>query len=930
MSCPVHGLTGFRLLGPRNSATLGQASLCLECIFERLPHPKVLEAWKMAAIEELSMFVFNADARGQRLAGRLLWRTPLLQRTVDVIVECALVQRAATDLLLDFSARCVVEEHEAAVAAGGVLQRYGNARQQRTQDALDAVVALALSKAAKLPGDYDFATVHDGWRNPALIFLARTLASLTREGADRLVEKVESASPLLAGLLWAIRVPPTCHADLEAEAASSILLRVAERQSGLEALNPHLVSASAQLCEKFAAVEAGSAPATTMLALFSLCALQPASLLSCLSGTDGGFAQLTKMACGVQAHLRSGSATSQAAAASLVEAVAAALPEDFVGVWFSSFGLAEWLLSACLDGLDFSAKAAAARATGFLVRDKILLNRVRGFAADVLLDACAAAVTTRPSQGSSSVGFDGTTADVVAPGASQVEARRELLEAAAASLQKILGAACAQPVAAEKLTRLLRAASIAQGRASPAMLRDADTSPPLVWDCLLPVQLTLAGRALEPALEPAVALEVLEGILELGALQDVEALDLVLGTLCALLQAVALSVKSWRQQDSCEVGEAPDFVLFKHRLLAVVRSLGDRLSGEVCSAALLEVAVPAFAVVLWPASGLAAASQDGKETQLWFDDWWNTVTHLGPLVRILLFCHGMPAGDVLQKEAQGMLRFAEVERLLACLLAPALRSGAGPPGLPAPGDQMSSGNPWEPLGQAPPLLLPLEDLAGCCAGLLCRQQSEQLAPSGMLTAAAALHTLARHGSDLGFLGELLPAAAEGQAWVLEQRSLQHLGLRGCIFLAASLVRHAAEDAMDPTCGSRSEAVQAALLGRLACDSAGDEWAVLRRDEAGRRSFSADVVTSVRWLLQQQASRGAQEALLSLVRLEYLIATEARRKHSRARTGRGSLRLSLARCGRLPKWQARSCRCGSRRNLRRVRASCGLFCPRTSR
>ena len=420
--------------------------VCLECFFDQLSSAATPEAEKAAAVNELAAAVLCPEARAQRFAGRLIWRTPFLLQAVGVLGSGALAPRdqegrdpPCVQPLLDFAAACILEEVEGAAP-----------------DLAEALVALVASSTLAAAGEGmedrpPGGPPQGGRRRLPLRLLAQVLDSAGPDAADALLQRVEASGPVLAALgLEASEASCAGATDgagtAACQAALSVMLRLAER--GSPRLGPHLGRAGPRLAWLLQASAPGagggdeeSAPvAAGLLALFSLCSLHP-ELLQLLLGRDPE-ARLRCVAEGLRRHLAAPEGALRAAAAGLVDELAQAAPAEATLAWLGTGFLSEWLVETCRDPTDLRARTAAARALGHLAGDAQLLRRLQGFACDALLGACTDAVT--------------------AAMCGSLGARRDLLGAALGSLSRLLAASCPPPLAPQRLLGLLGAACVAE------------------------------------------------------------------------------------------------------------------------------------------------------------------------------------------------------------------------------------------------------------------------------------------------------------------------------------------------------------------------------------------------------------------------------------------------------------------------------------
>ncbi|CAJ1335040.1 unnamed protein product [Effrenium voratum] len=224
---------------------------CLECFYEALGHDD-------SAVQRLSATVLGSEGRALCLGSRLLWRTSFLKRCTDDFLASAhssaapqlinmLTRMVAEECLGQASVSCSVERH---AAVGGML--------------LEALVAHVAQ--------------HCTQKAPGLAQLFQLLESILEAfGAapaalDTLSRTIESSSPVLAAL---VSVP-------DDGSGGGLLLRLAER--GGKELSPHLARESRRLAHSLAEAQPGSQLATTLLALYRMCALHPELFESLLSG----------------------------------------------------------------------------------------------------------------------------------------------------------------------------------------------------------------------------------------------------------------------------------------------------------------------------------------------------------------------------------------------------------------------------------------------------------------------------------------------------------------------------------------------------------------------------------------------------------------------------------------------------------------------
>ncbi|CAJ1453059.1 unnamed protein product [Effrenium voratum] len=337
-----------------------------------------------------------------------------------------LTRMVAEECLGQASVSCSVERH---AAVGGML--------------LEALVAHVAQ--------------HCTQKAPGLAQLFQLLESILEAfGAapaalDTLSRSLESSSPVLAAL---VSVP-------DDGSGGGLLLRLAER--GGKELSPHLARESRRLAHSLAEAQPGSQLATTLLALYRMCALHPELFESLLSGDLTAHAE--SIAVGLSRHLACEVSALRLAAAELAEDFAAFF-EGAVEGWMRKAHLAQWLVEACRRGEDLGARAAACRALGRLDEP-----RLQTAAADALMDACSFALS------------------VTAP----VGEKRQVLQMAAESLSRCPGSGAFAP---QQLVAILRAA--------------VDTEGDLLEDCLEPVYFCVTHRPMDSEMSISCLAELLD------------------------------------------------------------------------------------------------------------------------------------------------------------------------------------------------------------------------------------------------------------------------------------------------------------------------------------------------------------------------------------------------------------------------------------
>eukprot|EP00439_Symbiodinium_sp_Y106_P069816 s190_g12.t1 len=786
---------GYRL--PRSAGL----SLCLGCFFDAFQ----AGAQGSASVHELSAIIFGPEGRAQCLASRLLWRTSFLKWSAEALATSA--EPAAHLHLIDFLSRCVAEEFLGqATMACGVDSR---------KAAVSGMLLEALvSHVAQHCTTY---TVDVGSKAPSLgILLLFHLLERILEACgavpavlESLCRNLEASGSVLATLVSSLAcetVEPEHEDDRFRHSPGSLLLRLCER--GSPALGAALTSAAARLSRTLAAATPGSQTATTLLAMYRMCALHP-ELFECLLSGDVT-AHAESIAVGLSRHLTCQEPALRAAAAELAEDFGAHFAgheeDERVEGWMRKAHLAQWLMEACQSGEDLATRAAAARAMGRFADDPVLLQGLQTSAADALVYACADAVRL--------------------PGAAA--ARRGLLLSATGSLERLApGAGAYNP---EVLVPLLRAAE-------QLPLRPGQGSVTLE-ECMEPVYLSAANRP--PDLSSSECLGSLLGLAAALALRkEVGSRPVMYGALCKLFVGVAdaawASIQS-RLAGADEGWHCADPVLSDVDVMV-------RCAEKIGSVAPSDQSLPkshlvaSLAALLWPLLEL--------DTSSWSEDQAlslrGCLVKLGHLVPELCTeddCE-MLSEDLPQAEGSAMSDTSlAAGRLLTVLLAPYLSLGT----------------------TSLQLLVKPRDLCLASASLHSGQRPDTF--MAWLVLGAALRASGHKGA------ELEEVALES----LMEAALPLLPLRTVASLAAAVGRAVTRAAALPeraafateALGQASRALRGAAAQSMAYTGADEEWRLLKEDGA------AELGSALGWLLVTvEDAEDAKDVLLSAVVLEYL-------------------------------------------------------------
>ncbi|CAE7713946.1 unnamed protein product, partial [Symbiodinium sp. CCMP2456] len=621
---------------------------------------------------------------------------------------------------------------------------------------------------------------------------------------------LEASGSVLATLVSSLAcetVEPEHEDDRFRHSPGSLLLRLCER--GSPALGAALTSAAARLSRTLAAATPGSQTATTLLAMYRMCALHP-ELFECLLSGDVT-AHAESIAVGLSRHLTCQEPALRAAAAELAEDFGAHFAgnddDGRVEGWMRKAHLAQWLIEACQSGEDLATRAAAARAMGRFADDPVLLRGLQTSAADALVYACADAVRL--------------------PGAAA--ARRGLLLAATGSLARLApGAGAYNP---EALVPLLRAAEQLPLRPGPGSVT--------LEECMEPVYLSAANRPIE--LPSSQCLGSLLGLSAALALRkEVGSRPLIYGALCKLFVGVAdaawASIQS-RLAGADEGWPCGDPVLGD---VDVMVRCAEKLGSATPSGQSLPKShlVASLAALLWPLLEL--------DTSCWSEDQGLVlrgclVKPLGHLVPELCTeddCE-MLSEDLPQAEGSAMSDTSlAAGRLLTVLLAPYLSLGT----------------------TSLQLLVKPGDLCLASASLHRGQRPDTF--MAWLVLGAALRASGSKGA------ELEEVALES----LMEAALPLLPLRTVASLAAAVGRAVTRAAALPeraafateALGQATRALRGAAAQSMAYTGADEEWRWLKEDGA------AELGSALGWLLATvEDAEDAKDVLLSAVVLEYL-------------------------------------------------------------
>ncbi|CAE7402939.1 unnamed protein product, partial [Symbiodinium necroappetens] len=786
---------GYRL--PRS----GGLSLCLGCFFDAFQ----AGTQGSASVHELSAIIFGPEGRAQCLASRLLWRTSFLKWSAEALATST--EPAAPLHLIDCLSRCVAEEFlgQATMACG-----VDSHKAAVSGMLLEALVTHVAQHCATY-------TVDVGPKAPSLgILLLFHLLERILEACgavpavlESLCRNLEATGSVLATLVSSLAcetVETEHEEDRFRHSPGSLLLRLCER--GSPALGAALTSAAARLSRTLAAATPGSQTATTLLAMYRMCALHP-ELFECLLSGDVT-AHAESIAVGLSRHLTCQEPALRAAAAELAEDFGAHFAgnddDERVDGWMRKANLAQWLIEACQSGEDLATRAAAARAMGRFADDPVLLRGLQTSAADALVYACADAVRL--------------------PGAAA--ARRGLLLAATGSLARLApGAGAYNP---EVLVPLLRAAE-------QLPLRPGQGSVTLE-ECMEPVYLSAANRPIE--LSSSQCLGSLLGLSAALALRkEVGSRPLIYGALCKLF--VGIADAAWASIQSRLAGADEGWPCGGPVLgdVDVMVRCAEKLGSVTPSDQSLPKShlVASLAALLWPLLEL--------DTSCWSEDQGlvlrGCLVKLGHLVPELCTeddCE-MLSEDLPQAEGSAMSDTSlAAGRLLTVLLAPYLSLGT----------------------TSLQLLVKPGDLCLASASLHSGHRPDTF--MAWLVLGAALRASGSKGA------ELEEVALES----LMEAALPLLPLRTVASLAAAVGRAVTRAAALPeraafateALGQATRALRGAAAQSMAYTGADEEWRWLKEDGA------AELGSALGWLLATvEDAEDAKDVLLSAVVLEYL-------------------------------------------------------------
>lgn len=789
--------------------------LCLECLFEDLASQAAPEGAQVQSVKELAAAVFNVEAKQQRIPGQLLWRTPFLHRACELLATN--LSSAALPMLADVVAKCFTEE-----LTDGASSRAAGLGCATQEQLIEALVTCIAQRCVQQP--------------PLLLLqlLAQVLESLPRDSAaaNGLERRIVKAVPILQMLVAvAAGDPATPEAEAFEEAPFSLLHRLLE--AGCEGLAPAFAESGCAIGKRLATTQPGSSVAAALLALYSLAALHPFLLQSLLERDPVPHAAY--LAEGLSHHLASPVAAIRTAAAGLADHLADALPAQVGSTWYRTRFLAEWLVDACRTSVELSARAAAARALRHVVKDDELMQRLQGTMVDALLAACG---------------------EAVAAAGGSWDSRQDLLAAAAGTMRTLLGGGCPVPLEPRGLLPLLRAAVDAEADGGVEAMETGEGSRQLILlgDCLLPIQLVLAGRPLSPA-SAADAAALLEQVTALAGRRD--SFGLCSGALWELflhlLQALrpSLSLGLLGLVPSCDDIQVEEEEEGRSSAVADAQLLQDRLLGcaRVLAAAPLPLQLqgPLLGILLWPQLEVAEKLQ---QAGLIGPGWWAMVDQLGSTASALLESTWCIDGS----RASAPPCLEEVSCLLGLLISPLLRR--------------------LPDSNGPPLVLPVRDLLPSTRGLL-GPPLPPMSGTSWLVLFAALQVSATSSLERAVLTQLAEQNSSSPGF----GNTELIALRGLFFLAAACARSAQAAAAEspeaamqamPVLEAATSALRGAALQSMASSEALSEWTWLRSGPFADAECCFSLGLS--WLLAdddegQQTSRELGGLLCAVAKLE---------------------------------------------------------------
>eukprot|EP00913_Durusdinium_trenchii_P017485 g16431.t1 len=335
-------------------------------------------------LDELTAKLFSAEGQAQCLASRLLWRTPFLKRTAEVIAIFPFHAPSWQKEFLGHAAvSCGVESHKNTV--GGMLLEalVAHIAQHCQNEAPGTLMLFCLLESILEACGAAPAVRETLCRRCPRFRLCFILLSHWRLPRDNWISErrsIESSS----ALIFALVAMMTSESEIPEE-SSALLLRLLER--GQEVFLAPLALQSNRVARGLAEAKPNGSKGTALLAFYRMCALHPALFNACLSSHSDLTEHAESIAVGLSRHLATGEPFLVAAAAGLVEdfGVAFAGEDTKVEGWLRKAQLSQWLIEALSRTGDVAAQSAVCAALRSLGEDP-KLRPLFPAAADALMD----------------------------------------------------------------------------------------------------------------------------------------------------------------------------------------------------------------------------------------------------------------------------------------------------------------------------------------------------------------------------------------------------------------------------------------------------------------------------------------------------------------------------------------------------------------